>query len=201
MPRLSTLWFRLYHLLCWVAVAAPLALKIHCDLNLITPRSIGGTLFGGAIDLQLNLAGWALCTLGLALAVLIRMPGARLAWLIAGVVPLILAAWWRINYPDDADGNLIFSTQDWELDYMMVLGLAWAASGLYLLRRQRLRPRPITSTTALALRTLCALILAVAFILAPLLTITRKPLPYCAFDRAGKQLSLCLGPGTRVIVD
>ena len=73
--------------------------------------------------------------------------------------------------------------------------------GAEMCKRDGLKPRPPATGNLLLLRTLWALVLGAAFILPPLQAITRKPLPYCAFDRAGNQLSLCLGPGTRVIVD
>ncbi|WP_350023866.1 MULTISPECIES: hypothetical protein [Pseudomonas] len=201
MSRLYTLWSRLYYPLCWIAVAAPTATMIHCNLNLIVPRDVGGTLFGGSMGFLMYLGGWALSVLGLLLALLTRVPGARLAWIVAGLVQLLLGLWWRINYPDDFDGNLIFSIQARELDYVIVFGFALIYSGVYLLRQQRLKPRPPAHRKLLLLRTLWALVLGAAFILPPLQAITRKPLPYCAFDRAGNQLSICLGPGTRVIVD
>ncbi|MGC5704429.1 hypothetical protein J4P02_29930 [Pseudomonas sp. NFXW11] len=201
MSRLYTLCSRLYHPLCWIAVAAPLATMTHCNLQLIVPREVGGTLFGGSIGFFMYLGGWALSVLGLGLAVLTRVPGARLAWIVGGLVQLLLGLWWRINYPDDFDGNLIFSIQARELDYVMVFGFALVYSGVYLFRQRRLEPRPITHRRQLSLRSLWALVLATAFILPPLQAITRKPLPYCAFNKAGEQLSLCLGPGTRVIVD
>ncbi|WP_236186960.1 hypothetical protein [Pseudomonas protegens] len=201
MSRLYTLWSRLYYPLCWIAVAAPTATMIHCNLNLIVPRDVGGTLFGGSMGFLMYLGGWALSVLGLLLALLTRVPGARLAWIVAGLVQLLLGLWWRIHYPDDFDGNLIFSIQARELDYVIVFGFALVYSGVYLLRQQRLKPRPPAHRKLLLLRTLWALVLGAAFILPPLQAITRKPLPYCAFDRAGNQLSICLGPGTRVIVD
>lgn len=132
------------------------------------------------------------------------MPGARLAWLIAGLVPLLLGAWWRLNYPDDADGNLIFSPQDWELDYAMAIGCGFVASGWYWYRRGRLKPRPAASSAdVLFLRTVGALILAGVFILPALSFIKERALPHCAFNEAGQQLTVCLGddPGERVIVD
>lgn len=201
MSPLHTFWSRLYYLLCWIAVAAQLATMIRCNLHLIVPREVGGTLFGGSMGFMLYLGGWAFSVIGLGLAVLTRVPGARLAWIIGGLVQLLLGLWWRINYPDDFDGNLIFSIQARELDYVMVFGFALVYSGVYLLRQQRLKPRPPAHRKLLLLRTLWALVLGAAFILPPLQAITRKPLPYCAFDRAGNQLSICLGPGTRVIVD
>ncbi|WP_443693261.1 hypothetical protein ACRZ5O_11950 [Pseudomonas protegens] len=201
MSRLYTLWSRLYYPLCWIAVAAPTATMIHCNLNLIVPRDVGGTLFGGSMGFLMYLGAWAVSVLGLLLALLTRVPGARLAWIVAGLVQLLLGLWWRINYPDDFDGNLIFSIQARELDYVIVFGFALVYSGVYLLRQQRLKPRPPAHRKLLLLRTLWALVLGAAFILPPLQAITRKPLPYCAFDRAGNQLSICLGPGTRVIVD
>ncbi|UMZ14414.1 hypothetical protein I9018_12265 [Pseudomonas sp. MPFS] len=204
MPRLFTLWSWLYHPLCWVAVAAPLALMVFCDVQLIVPRDVGGTLFGGSMGFILYLSIWLACALGLGLALLTRVPGARLAWIGAGLVPLLLGAWWRINYPDDADGNLMFSPMARELDYAMAIGCAFIYSGVQLLRRRRLAPRPAaTSADELFLRTVWALILAALFILPPLNAMRQRALPYCAFNKAGEQLSVCLGggPEERVIVD
>lgn len=109
MSRLYTLCSWLYLPLCWIAVAAPTASMIRCNLHLIVPREVGGTLFGGSMGFVMYLGGWALSVLGLLLALLTRVPGARLALIVAGLVQGLLGLWWRINYPDDFDGNLIFS--------------------------------------------------------------------------------------------
>ncbi|WP_259699753.1 hypothetical protein [Pseudomonas protegens] len=71
---------------------------VFADLRLVIPRDVSGTQFGGAMGFQLYLGLWIACAPGLTLALLTRMPGARLAWLIAGPVPLLLGAWWQINY-------------------------------------------------------------------------------------------------------
>ncbi|PXX52264.1 hypothetical protein SAMN05660489_06125 [Pseudomonas sp. LAMO17WK12:I10] len=210
-PSLSNLLIRRLFTLCsWInailsgiAVAAPLAVMVLADLQLIVPRDVSGTLFGGAMGFQLFLGLWLVCLLGLTLALLTRMPGARLAWIVAGLVPLLLGAWWRINYPDDADGNLIFSPQSWELDYAMAIGCGLVLSGLHWYRRGRLKPRPAaTSADVLLPRIVGALILAGVFIL-PALNFIKQPLPTCAFNKAGQQLSVCLSddPNERVIVD
>lgn len=200
MSPLHTFWSRLYYLLCWIAVAAQLATMIRCNLHLIVPREVGGTLFGGSMGFMLYLGGWALSVIGLGLAVLTRVPGARLAWIIGGLVQLLLGLWWRIHYPDDFDGNLIFSIQARELDYVMVFGFALVYSGIYLLHQQRLKPRAPATLRELSLRIAWTLLLG-GFFIPPLVNASKAPLPYCAFNRAGEQLSLCLGPGTRVIVD
>ncbi|WP_277588319.1 hypothetical protein [Pseudomonas chlororaphis] len=203
MHRLFTLWLWINAVLSGIAVAAPLAVMVIADLQLIVPRDVSGTLFGGAMGFQLYLGLWLVCLLGLTLALLTRMPGARLAWIVAGLVPLLLGAWWRINYPDDADGNLIFSPQAWELDYAMAIGCGLVFSGLYWYRRGRLKPRSVaTRADVLLPRTVGALILAGVFIL-PALNFIKQPLPTCAFNKAGQQLSVCLSddPNERVIVD
>ncbi|MBP5074768.1 hypothetical protein HUS84_12305, partial [Pseudomonas chlororaphis] len=84
MRRLFTLWLWINALLSGIAVAAPLALMVFADLQLVVPRDVSGTLFGGAMGFQLYLGVWLLCALGLTLALLTRMPGARLAWIVAG---------------------------------------------------------------------------------------------------------------------
>ncbi|AIC19229.1 hypothetical protein EY04_10090 [Pseudomonas chlororaphis] len=204
MHRLFTLWLWINAVLSGIAVAAPLSVMVFTDLQLIVPRDVSGTLFGGAMGFQLYLGIWLLCALGLGLALLTRMPGARLAWIVAGLVPLLLGAWWRINYPDDADGNLIFSPQAWELDYAMAIGCALVFSGLYWYRRGRLKPRPAaTSADVLLPRTVGALILASLFLLPSLNFIKQQALPNCAFNKAGQQLTVCLGddPNEQVIVD
>ncbi len=169
MSRLFALWSWLYRPLCWFAVAVPLSVMLFCDVQMMVPRNVSGTLFGGAMGFQLFLFGWVLCLIGLILALLTRVPGARLAWFLAGLVPLLLGAWWRINYPDDADGSLAISPQESELDFMMGIVCLFIASGLYLFGHRRLAPRPAAdSADELFLRTVWALILAVAFILLPL---------------------------------
>ncbi|QQZ44076.1 hypothetical protein IF690_11265 [Pseudomonas sp. SK3(2021)] len=204
MHRLFTLWLWINAVLSGIAVAAPLSVMVFADLQLIVPRDVSGTLFGGAMGFQLYLGIWLLCALGLGIALLTRMPGARLAWIVAGLVPLLLGAWWRINYPDDADGNLIFSPQAWELDYAMAIGCVLVCSGLYGYRHGRLKPRPVaTGADVLLPRTVGALILASLFILPPLSFIKQQALPNCAFNKAGQQLTVCLGdePSERVMVD
>ncbi|MGE8350193.1 MAG: hypothetical protein ACN6P5_06510 [Pseudomonas protegens] len=202
MSPLYTFWSWLYPPLCWIAVAVQVATMIRCNLHLIVPREVGGTLFGGSMDFMLYLGGWAFSVLGLGLAVLTRVPGARLAWIIGGLVQLLLGLWWRINYPDDFDGNLIFSIQPRELDYVMVFGFALVYSGIHLWRRQRLKPRPPSNANELSLRIIWAVLLA-GFFIPPLVNASQQPLPHCAFNKAGKQLSACLlgTPEERVIVD
>lgn len=202
MSPLYTFWSRLYYPLCWIAVAALLATMIRCNLHLIVPREVGGTLFGGSMGFMLYLGGWALSVLCLGLAVLTRVPGARLAWISGGLVQLLLGLWWRIHYPDDAEGNLIFSIQARELDYVMAFGFALVYSGVYLLRQQRFKPRPHANAHELSLRILWVVLLA-GFFIPPLVSASKPPLPHCAFNKAGEQLSACLlgTPEERVIVD
>ncbi|WP_225369008.1 hypothetical protein [Pseudomonas protegens] len=123
------------------------------------PREVGGTLFGGSMGFMLYLGGWAFSVIGLGLAVLTRVPGARLAWIIGGLVQLLLGLWWRIHYPDDFDGNLIFSIQARELDYVMVFGFALVYSGIYLIHQQRLKPRAPATLRELSLRIAWAVLL------------------------------------------
>lgn len=170
MSRLFTLWLWLYRPLCWIVVAAPLSLMLLCDVQMMQPRDVSSTLFGGAMGFQLYLFVWVLCLIGLAVTLLTRMPGARLAWLLAGLVPLLLGAWWRLDYPDDQDGSLAISPQKWELEYMIGITCVFVVSGLYFYWRRRLAPRPAADNAdELFLQTLWALALAAAFIL-PLLS-------------------------------
>ncbi|MGC5704430.1 hypothetical protein J4P02_29935 [Pseudomonas sp. NFXW11] len=204
MSRLFALWLWLYRPLCWIVVAVPLSVMLCCDVLMMQPRDVSGTMFGGAMGFQLYLFGWVLCLIGLLLALFTRMPGARLAWLLAGLGPLLLGLWWRLSYPDDADGSRAFSPQDWELNYMIGIAALLTLSGLYLYWRKRLVPGPAAeSVDVLFIRTLWALILAAAFILPPLSLIKQQNLPHCAFNKAGVQLTVCLGddPNERVIVD
>ncbi|QNH78420.1 hypothetical protein GGD92_09270 [Pseudomonas protegens] len=204
MSRLFTLWLWLYRPLCWIVVAIPLSVMLLCDVQMMQPRDVSGTLFGGAMGFQLYLFAWVLCLIGLVLALLTRMPGARMAWLLAGLVPLLLGVWWRLTYPDDEDGSRAFSPQAWELDYMMGIACLFVVSGLYLYWRRRLAPRPAAqSADVLFLRTFWALILAAIFILPPLSFIKQQSLPRCAFNKAGEQLTVCLSddPNEPVIVD
>lgn len=203
MHRLFTLWLWINAVLSGIAVAAPLSVMVFTDLQLIVPGTSAAPCSAEPWAFSCTSASGSSAPSAWARPCSRACP-APAAWIVAGLVPLLLGAWWRINYPDDADGNLIFSPQAWELDYAMAIGCGLVFSGLYWYRRGRLKPRPVaTSADVLLPRTVGALILAGVFLLPPLNFIKQQALPNCAFNKAGQQLTVCLGddPNEQVIVD
>src|SRR5690606_17799969 len=104
-----------------------------------------------------------------------------------------LLQWW--HYPDERQGQLIFSPQRHEL---LAFALACAAVTLASQLLPRAQPRtagPLRWTLAVSLGLLCAWSLALATV-----AFLRADLPSCAFDaESGQQLSLCLGDEQRVL--
>lgn len=204
MPRPLTLWLWMFTALSWIACAIPLLLLGFFDWCLITPSEVSGTLFGGAMGTQMYLSGWAVATVALALTLVFRLPGSTLAWIGAGIMPLVMGAGWLLFYPDDADGHLMFSPQQHEIGVAMLVGAAFLISGEYLRRRRLKRPvAPPKAGFLLLLRTLVAGLLVSLFTFVPWTIYKELTLPTCAFNKAGQQLSVCIGHDSEepVIVD
>lgn len=161
---------------------------------LMTPVDVGGTLLGGAIGVLVNTAGLTAATGGVLVVALLRLPGFRLAWIAAGGMPLVLGALALWSYPDDYGGNLIFSPQRSEIAFMMGLGGAFLVLGA-LLHRYVTMPRLSNRWLSMAFRLPVMAGMALLFIAFPtMLQIKRHqpPLPPCAHDSMGRQLTVCL---------
>lgn len=186
----------IYYLICWLAALSLLAHIVFTDWKLLKPTDIGGTLMGGMNGLVLN-GGWLMAVTGLLLTLILRAPGSVFACVGAGVSTLGIGSFCYLNYPDNAD-QLIYSVSPDEIGRAMLTGAGFVALGLFL--------RPRFKTTALPPRPLLigqivvALLIALLFVGLPIKNALQKPLPSCAFDKQGHQLSICLG-NDRVIVD
>ncbi|MCK9802035.1 hypothetical protein M1B34_31350 [Pseudomonas sp. MAFF 302030] len=203
MPRYFSLWLGFYYCASALAICALVLGLGYINWDLIKPIDVGGTLFGGGMAAAAQLMGWAIVFTSLMLCLLLRLPGATLGSLVSGALLLGISAGWRLFYPDDFDGNLLYSPTPREIDLMLMIGAALFYGSWVLWRRRRAMPRvkPVPGLM-LALRTLVAACIA-GCALFMTLKLLQPPLPTCAFNKAGQQLSICLGDGLneRVIVD
>lgn len=191
------LFSRPLHVAAGIFITAGIIVQIIVSTQrLLTPVDIGGTLFGGAMSAAADAAIWMAATAGVLLIALLRLPGFRLAWIVTGGLPVVLGALTLWSYPDDYGGNLIYSPQQSEIAWVMALGGAFLVLGAILQRwitmpkpsGRRLRP------LLMVLRMLAMAGLAVLFIAFPIMRQiekSRPPLPPCAHDPMGKQLTLC----------
>lgn len=165
--------------------------------RLVTPVDVGGALFGGAMGLPADALIWMAAICAVLLVALLRLPGFRLAWIASGGLPMVLGALALWSYPNDYGGNLIISPQRSEVVFMMALGGAFLVVGALLhryvtvpaLSDHRLR------RLSVIFRLLAMAGLALLFIALPIAKEIEKrqpPLPPCAHDSKGRQLTLCL---------
>lgn len=197
LTRHNALW--IYYPICWLAVGSVVLHSAFYDWYLLTPIDVGGTFMGG-MGGQLFAIGWVAATVALLLALLVRMPGAIHACILAGVMPLAIGVWWQINYPDDAEQR-IYSISPHEIGSAMLIGVVLLGLGLFL--RSRLKKQGAPSLWAMIARSVMAIVIASVFIGVPIYIARQMSLPHCAFTKDGQQLTVCLGDddNERVIVD
>lgn len=182
---------RLYNALCGLTAVLIVGHFSYFCWELLTPVDIGGTLFGGSMGAAAIAGGWALACLGLMLLALLRLPGARLAWLAGGMVQLCIALGWRLNYPDDFNGNLLFSPPPKELELAMWLAIGWLGVGWFFYCRKpppRQQP-PLTRRKGL-LQMIAAAVLLVYFLGLPVLVLQAR---LTRDDKPPRQVSLGVG--------
>lgn len=159
-------------------------------------QDVGGTLLGG-IGGALALLTLLAALVGLGLAWLFGMSGARWAWVLTFLQLGGLALYQWLDYPVEHDGNLILSpSRDALSGYALICAIALLAA-LLLPRRRLATPGRLCWTlgSGLALSCLYSLLLLLG-------QIQSSSLPYCAFDAdSGQQLSICLGDEPRVLID
>ncbi|PKH78730.1 hypothetical protein CXF97_19280 [Pseudomonas sp. Choline-02u-1] len=197
LTRPNALW--IYYPICWLAVGSVVLHSAFYDWYLLTPIDVGGTFMGG-MGGQLFAIGWVAATVALLLALLVRMPGAIHACILAGVMPLAIGVWWQINYPDDAEQR-IYSISPHEIGSAMLIGAVLLGLGLFL--RSRLKKQGAPSLWAMIARSVMAIVIASVFIGVPIYIARQMSLPHCAFTKDGQQLTVCLSDddNERVIVD
>lgn len=196
LSRLNTLWSWLYYVVSWLVVLVLILHHVAYDWSLMTPIDVGGTFMGGGMATQLYWMGWIVATMGLIVAILLRLPGAIFGWIGAGLVPLGIGAWWQLNYPDNAD-EVIYSIGQEGIAVYMLIGAVLLGSGLY--ARARLKNR-VPDREQMPVQVIVAAMLAAFFIGVPLAIYKQQTMPRCAFNKEGQQLTVCIGD-ERVIVD
>ncbi|RON85066.1 hypothetical protein [Pseudomonas fluorescens] len=196
LTRPNALW--IYYPICWLAVLSLLLHIAFYDWYLLTPIDVGGTLMGG-MGGQMSAIGWIAATVALLLALLMRIPGSIHACIVAGLLPLLIGAWWQLNYPDDAEQR-IYSISPHEIGSAMLIGAVLLGLGLFL--RSKLKKKGTVSGLVMTSRSALAVLIATVFIGVPVYIAKQVSLPHCAFSKDGQQLSVCLGDDDeRVIVD
>lgn len=131
----------IYYVFCGLTALILLGVQSFFGILLITPREVGGTLFGGMFLVLMCLGGWLLTTAGLAATILARFAGARVALLCASAIQVITGIGSLLNYPDDADGNLIFSPAPNEIYWMIAVSGLLLFTSVYLIAQGHLRPK------------------------------------------------------------
>ncbi len=130
-----------YYGFCGLAAVLLVSMQSFCGIFLLTPRDVGGTLFGGMFLDFMCLGGWLLATFGLVVTILLRSVGARMALTCSSAVQGGVGVWWLLNYPDDANGNLIFSPAPDDIQSMLfVIGLLLFGS-FFLILKGYLQPK------------------------------------------------------------
>lgn len=189
LSRLNTLQSWLYYAVSWLVVLVLILHHAFYDWLLMEPIDVGGTFMGGGMAVQLYLMGWTVATLGLIVAVLLRLPGAIFGWIGTGLVPLGIGIWWQFNYPDNAE-DVIYSISQHEIGSFMIIGVILLASGLY--ARAKLKKR-VPDRDQMPVQIIVALMLAAFYIGVPLAIYKQQTMPRCAFNKDGQQLTVCLG--------
>jgi hypothetical protein len=193
--RLNTLVSWLYYAVSWLVVLVLILHHAFYDWLLMEPIDVGGTFMGG-MAAQLYLIGWTVATLGLIVAILLRLSGAIFGWISTGLVPLGIGVWWQLNYPDNAE-EVIYSIGRQGIAVYMMIGVVLLGSGLY--ARARFKTR-VPDREQMPVQIIVAAMLAAFFIGVPQAIYKQQTMPRCAFNKNGQQLTVCTG-GERVIVD
>ncbi|MDA8479687.1 hypothetical protein NNO04_13355 [Citrobacter sp. Awk 4] len=131
----------IYYVFCGITGLLLSGVQSFFGIMLITPREVGGTLFGGMFLVLMCLGGWLLTTAGLVATILARFAGARVALLCASAIQVIAGIWALYNYPDDAGGNLIFSPAPNEIFCMIAIAGLLLFTSVYLIAKGHLRPK------------------------------------------------------------
>lgn len=127
----------IYYIYCGVLLIILGSLQAFFGILLITPRDVGGTLFGGMFLDLLFLSVWLIVTSVLIILILIRFAGAILALLCTSVIQMVAGVLALLNYPDDINGNLIFTPTPHEINLMLALiGMLFIAC-IYLIKSGR----------------------------------------------------------------
>ncbi|WP_347905377.1 hypothetical protein [Pseudomonas purpurea] len=183
-------WIWLYYALSLIAIGGIIANLGYYSWQLIKPTNAGGIMFAGGFDFLVALIRWAIAAIGLLLAIVLRLPGYRLAWIAAGVFPVVMGTWWYFNYPDNALGNLLLSPTPEDISRDILLGALLLLSVIFIPKRKK---PPSGVRLIVQLKTVVAGVFIALFLGLPLYLALREPLPDCAHDKDGRQLTMCIG--------
>lgn len=193
MPLLPpTLQLRAYQAISALALCSILADIAYVLYWGLMPIDVSGTLMGGGYGQLMYMMRWCVTLAGLGVCSLVGLPGHRLAWGAAGMLQVGIGLWWRVGYPTDE--NLIYLPEAGDITSAIVIGLGTTALAVWRSRAARVR----VGTAAMAPRSVMALALILGYLGVPLHEWLSEPLPYCSFDKAGNQLTICLGDEPRV---
>lgn len=132
-----------WYFFCGITAVLLFSMQAFCGVLLLTPRDVGGTLFGGMFLDLMCMSGWLLATAGMAVSIVLRFAGARIASLSASALQVGVGIWSLINYPDDANGNLIFSPAPGEIHGMIAIVGSLLFISIYLIGQGYLEPRSV----------------------------------------------------------
>lgn len=179
-----------YYAASWLAVAGVLALFAFINFHVLRPTDVSGTLLGGMFGTLFNLSYWFFGAFGLGSLALFRLPGWRIAWVVAGLLQVGISVLWRIHYWQAFEReDQVLSPGLGELYVSMLVGASLAAIGIVNYRQLRCHPIAFHPSKV---KTVVAWLLVVLYVVLPLYFSLRTPLPDCAFGPDGQQLTLCL---------
>ncbi|WP_174379020.1 hypothetical protein [Burkholderia pyrrocinia] len=196
-------WLWLYRAVSWIALLGTVVYAGYFIMEILRPVETSGTLFGGGMGLVAYTLSLLVATAVLLVALLLRLPGYHVAWFMVGCLIECIGAWWLVHYPDESNVELIYCPQRQEIAEAMLAGTIFLIVGIFArVRGARLAGPESVSRIGLVARLPLAVLLAWVCVGFPLVAMLHKPLPYCAFDKEGNQLTICLdSTDPRVIVD
>lgn len=201
--HLSQCGLYLYYAASWFAALSILIIFTLTDFYTMRPIDISGTLFGGQMGYMLKISLLHTALSGFVLLGLFRLSGWRIAWIIAGLLQIGIAVYWRVCYWNEyGDPQVILSPESGDLYLSMLIGAGMAAFGAIKYIKARRIYRSTRPDSFPFFRTLVALFLILIYAVWPIASYVHKPLPDCAYSPTGQQLTACLGADDeRIIVE
>lgn len=124
----------MFYIVSYFIVASLICMQSFFGIALIHLRDVGGVLFGGIFYYIMFLTGWIVMTIIFAAMAILRVTGAIIGLILSSSAQGIAGGYYLINYPDDNNGNLIFSPQPNEIVFMITLMVVIIFSCLFLMK-------------------------------------------------------------------
>ncbi|MGL5109519.1 MAG: hypothetical protein ACRC7J_10710 [Vibrio ordalii] len=137
----------IYYVFCGIVAVLLFSLQTYSAIVLLTPRDVGGTLFGGMFLDLMCIQGWLLATAGFVLAVVLRLAAARVALLCAGSIQMAIGIWSLVTYPYDMNEYMIYSPTPSDIYGMLCIIGSLLFVSIYLLRKDYLGPKNSKTST------------------------------------------------------